>query len=122
MASPEQDPKMSIHIDGDTYEARPYNTRLYTFAGELASRNHVFIGTGQREEDGQTIASGTYIFELLAKQQQYKQLTTYMLRNHYPMELNQLEVQPCDEDAFQAAVDKTVTGEPVPDTIPNGWD
>lgn len=76
-----------------------YNARLYTFAGHLATRNHVFLMTEQESEDR---AYGTYIF---AHNSAYEDLENWMFYYEYPMILNMNEVQQCDEDAFQNSLE-----------------
>lgn len=88
-------------VDGGEIIARRDNTRLYTFIGNAATRNHVFIATGVSEEN-ENLAIGTYIF---GHNEAYAPVVEWIIEHEFPMLLNESEVQDCDEDAFQKSLD-----------------
>lgn len=98
--------------DGREIVANRYNTTLFTFFGKLATRSHVFIET---DRDENNTLSGYYIF---AHNNIYQALLERIAAYDYPMELNKTIVPDCDEAAFQRSIEQ-LTGEEVPDTIPD---
>jgi hypothetical protein len=78
------------------------NATLYTFWGDLATRDHVFLVTDPGAETDSTV-TGTYIFNWSSA---YEHLVEFMIENQYPCRLNQLSVPECDENAFNTALDQ----------------
>jgi hypothetical protein len=102
-----------LHMpDGEEFLMTRHNARLYTFAGTLATRNHVFLTHEQEDEER---AYGTYIF---AHNPGYEPLEDFMAFHEYPMILNMNEIQQCDEDAFQNSMGGLSFDE---DFIPDDW-
>jgi hypothetical protein len=79
-----------------------HNARLYTFAGYLATRNHVFLHTYEEQDSGEA-QMGTYIF---AHSESYPVLCQFIVQHAFPMRLNENEVQQCDEDSFQRSLEQ----------------
>lgn len=94
------------------------NATLFTHMGNLATRNHVFLVTGEETEG--TI-EGTYVF---AHAETYQPLVSFMLTHQFPMVLNKNEVSTCDETAFQRSLDQLSqqAGSDVPDFLPDEWE
>lgn len=90
------------------------NAMLFTFAGELATRNHVFLMTGEETEE---TMQGMYVF---AHAEAFIPLANFMLEHAYPMNLNRNEVADCDEAAFQKSLDQ-MTGTFDDFEIPDDW-
>lgn len=112
----EQKPdELNLHLpDGSEQLMTRHNSRLYTFFGNLATRNHVFIVKEEREES----SIGAYIF---AHSDAYQPIVSFMLTHQFPMSINNVEVAQCDEDAFQRSLDQLSesAGDNVPDEIPD---
>lgn len=90
-----------------------HNSTLFTFVGNLATRNHVFL---EYEVDEKT-RSGTYIF---AHSNVFTELVGFMAEYDYPMVINHNEVPDCDEQAFQNSLDQ-LTGTIDSDHVPDDW-
>lgn len=102
---------------GDAHEPfllTRYNGHLYTFFGNLATRNHVFLQTGETVDN---VTPGVCIFSFANI---YSTLASFMLRHDYPMVLNALEVPPGDEATFKKALDQ-MEGSFDSDFIPDEW-
>ena len=113
----ENEPKLNLNLgDGRTFEMNADNSTLYTFAGKLAMYNHVFLVTGESEDDGMTI--GTYVFH---HAEAYNPLASFMVQYDFPMVLNRRDVPQCDLDAYGRYIDQVAGSEEVPDTLPEGW-
>ncbi len=94
MSDEEASPNLDIKLDGQDFEMRRDNGMLYTFLGDLACYNHVFLTTGENEQGHQ---SGTYIFRATPG---FNDLMKFMLKNNYPAQLNMPRVPECDQQAF----------------------
>jgi len=101
---------------GEEFEATPDNTSLYTFIGNLASRNHVFIETEDSDKPNTVI--GTYVFSVHPS---YQPLMKHLIENEYPVHMNLRSVAPTDENAYQKLIDQAVAGEEDFETIPEDW-
>jgi len=105
-----------LHMPDDSeFLMTRHNAELYTFVGNLSTRNHVFIETGEDEQEG--VTTGTFIF---AHGNVYNALVRFMLDHNYPMRLNQLTVQECDENAFQMSLEQ-LNGTEIDDHFPDDW-
>lgn len=109
-------PTMKLNLPNGTFEATPENSTLFTFVGHLASRSHVFLLTGEVNND---VMTGSYIFEASGA---FDSMHEFMIQNEYPMHLNLREIAQCDEDAYNQYVDKVVTSAAVDDFVPSDWD
>ena len=110
----EDEPVMNLNTTHGEIEARRDNTTLFTFLGKLALYDHVFIHTGDTEDD---VAKGMYIFN---QNEVYDQMSEYMWENDYPMHINLPEVAQCDLDAFDNMVHKDVEQD-LESGIPEEW-
>jgi len=85
------DKALELTINGQEVLATRHNTAMFTFLGDLACYDHVFICVN--EEEG----SGAYLFK---NQQIWRDLAGFIMENQFPMHLNLPEVAECDVDAF----------------------
>lgn len=108
----EQEPEITIRYNDQEYVANPRNTKLFTFAGELASRDVVSLDLEGQSDD----IPGLFIFNDL---EVYEEIIGHMVRNDYPLLLNLREVPPAIETAFQTHLDQTVDENPIDDFIPD---
>ena len=94
----EDEPKVRLNFaDGSEFWATRENATLFTFQGlGRAAFNHIFLERTPADEGGQM--TGSYIF---ASNNAFKDLSEYMVKNAYPMHLNQTEVPACDVDAWE---------------------
>lgn len=92
------------------------NTTLFTFLGDLATRNHVFIITEEEGDDGLT--QGHFIF---AHNSTYELLKSIIEQHNFPMILNRDEVPESDEMVFQQSLDQFGDGSTVEDYFPDDW-
>lgn len=103
-----------VKMDDGELLLNRWNSKLFTFIGNLASRNHIYV---QTEED-----EGRYLFNMDASQE-YGRLLRFMSRNQFPMDLNNGGVSDEDEAAYQRAADQVATweAEHLSDTFPDNW-
>ena len=113
----EREDEWLIHIGEEEFLMNRTNAKLYTFFGHLATRNHVFLITGEERED---VTIGTYVF---AHSEAYAVLCQFMVQHAYPMNLNGIEVAECDENAFQRSMEQIEAsgGSMVDDYLPEDW-
>lgn len=102
----EQEPKATIRVNGQEFEARRDNTSLFRHLGKAAIFDHVFLQTGENE--------GAYIFNGIKG---YDDLSAYMMANGYPMHVNLPEASPLDQDAYMRQATSDLS-----DTVPEGWE
>ena len=102
MSDFEQEPdEIILNVsDGSEILVNRYNTTLFTFFGELATRNHVFIQTGESEDETVT---GFYIFSHASV---YHALVERIAAFDFPMQLNSVTIPKCDEEAFIRSIDR----------------
>lgn len=105
----EKEPVLEITMNGEKLLAHRGNTSLFTFAGELACYDHVFIVTDEESN------SGGYLFR---NQEIFNQLAGFLFENLYPMHLNMDEVAECDVRAFDATMYGDIRSQ---DTFPQEW-
>lgn len=108
----EQDPSLNIKLGGNDFEMNRSNSFLFTFLGDLAIHDHVFLLT---QEDR---SRGAYIFKV-CHPEPFRQLGEYMLANDYMAHLNLQEVCDGDADAFRRATMGDLLSE---SGIPESWD
>jgi len=92
-----------------------YNTRLFTFLGNLSTRDHIFIALDEPEEG---VTRGAYVF---SHSDSYTPIFTFMVDHEYPMSLNNIHIEENDETAFQRSLEQ-LEGFIESDTIPEGWE
>ena len=86
--------------DGREIEANRYNTSVFTFLGNLAVHNHIFIVTDENaEEESMT---GVYIF---ADTPGFNKLAHFCVENMFPQHVNLTEVAECDQSAYAQHVE-----------------
>jgi hypothetical protein len=107
----EQDPKLIIKVNSNDYEMNRRNSFLYTFLGDLAIHDHIFLVTNPEENEG------TFIFKVIY-QQEFDELSLYMINNHFTAHLNAQQVSECDADAFDRATMGDVRQQ---DSFPEEW-
>lgn len=111
-----EDAEIHLNIsDGSEFDADRYNTKLFTFFGKLATRNHVFFMT--HENDDNTV-NGFYVF---AHATIYQAIVDRMFAYEFPMELNAIEIPACDEAAYQRSIEQLSGNQDIPDFIPDDF-
>lgn len=108
----EQEPRLEITMNGERFVATRENTSLFTFLGELAVYDHIFIQTGEEDD---TVMTGGYLFK---NQEVWHEMAGFLFENLYPMHLNLPEVADCDRRAFEATMYPDIRSE---DTFPQDW-
>lgn len=106
---------LHLRVNGEDFESTPLNTSLFTFAGELAMYDHVFLITGEEESPQRLL--GAYVFKTL-QEEAYKTLHVHIKKNKYPQHLNMLIAPQCDRDAFDNIAFNDLSGM---DGVPEGW-
>lgn len=107
--------ELMLHIgEGMEFLMTRHNTRLYTFIGNLATRNHLFLILEETEDS----YMGHRVF---AHNDSYPALAYFMVEHEYPMNLNSTEVPELDEEAFQRSLDQLTDSDDTPDTLPDDW-
>lgn len=101
---------------GET-ECTPANTAVFTYLGEMASRNHLFV---TQEAQGEHLL-GSFVFS--SNPGVIEKYAAFMIQNAYECHLNQREVRQCDESAYQKFANMLVEHEvaALPDEIPAEW-
>jgi hypothetical protein len=102
MSEPEGMPEdvLPVHLNGEPFNVDRWNTSLFTFIGELAEYNHVFIQTGDIEGG----ATGSFIFENSPPENEtFQHIGEFVMEYEFPMHLNMNRVPDCDKDAYNAA-------------------
>lgn len=96
MAQSQPNPEEIIGLDlaGQSIEATRYNTALYTFAGELACYDHIFV---VREVKESGVISGNYIWQSDDVFDEVRKRLRYL---EFPQFLNSVEVSDSDVTAF----------------------
>lgn len=107
---------LHLRVNGEDFEAIPLNTSLFTFAGELAMYDHVFLITGEEQEPQRYV--GAYVFKTL-QQEAYQALAQHIKKHKYPQHLNMLVTPQCDRDAFDSIAFRDLTGT---NGVPEGWE
>ena len=104
-------PALKITLDtGKVHEVTRANCVLYTYAGELSSRDHVYLDGTDPEGVG-----GAYLFKLC---HDFESISRFIIDNGFECHLNQRTISECDESAFQTFLDRSATESQVPDTLP----
>lgn len=118
-------PSIRLDMNGNSFEATPLNSCLYTFCGrsalptgeviENASRNHVFLRTGETyvNEEGNDVITGSYIFG-----EAVPRIGAVMLQNQFPAELHKRGIHAADEAAYQNYIGQQETADDIEDYIP----
>jgi folate-binding Fe-S cluster repair protein YgfZ len=102
----------TVTLNGEDFECNNSNTYLFTFAGKLAVKNHIFIMTGETDKN----IIGVYIWETI-QQGVFDQLRAEIEQRAYPQMLNLTRISEVDEKAFERAIDKDIAtiGDFIPD-------
>lgn len=106
---------LRLTVNGEEFEATPLNTSMFTFAGEAAMYDHVFLITNEEQEPPRYL--GAYVFKTL-QQEAYQALAQHIKKHKYPQHLNMLIAPQCDRDAFDNIAFNDLTGT---DGVPEGW-
>lgn len=85
------------------------NSALFTFLGDLAMHDHVFVLTNAENNSGSYIFRHSPVFDAISE---------YMMENDFPMHLNMTEVAECDQQAFQKCLEQEAADL---DGIPDDW-
>lgn len=103
-----------IDLGGEDFEVTRYNTHLYTFMGSIATRNHIFVITGEDDD----CVSGVYVWEMF-QPEAFNRLRSHLDQHKYPQYLNLNEISDLDEQSFEAAVKRQVgtIGDFVPEDL-----
>ena len=105
----ENEPVLEITMNGEKLLAHRGNTSLFTFIGELAVYDHIFIMTDEENN------SGGYLFK---NQEIWHDMAGFLFENLYPMHLNLDEVADCDRNAFEHTMYTDIRST---DTFPETW-
>lgn len=105
----ENEPVLEITMNGEKILAHRGNTSLFTFLGELAVYDHIFILVDEESN------SGGYLFK---NQEIWHEMAGYLFENLYPMHLNLDEVADCDRNAFDHTMYTDIRST---DTFPETW-
>lgn len=84
--------------EGLKVTANRFNTTLYTFFGDLAMYNHVFIVTAE-DADAEDEVEGQHVF---CDDPRYQALWELVIYHDFPAVLNSLGVYPGDKAAYDA--------------------
>lgn len=104
------DPILELTIGGEQFEMNRRNAFLFTFIGNLAVHDHVFVLTHPEESTGSFIFRHNEAFESLAK---------YMVENLFTAHINMQAVAQCDMDAWENSVFNDLKNT---DSFPDDWE
>ena len=113
MSEEEKDPHFGLEYGGDKYEVGRQSASIFSYLGELAVYNHIFIVTEVKESESY---EGIYIFNQLSV---YAKVFKFMVDNRYPPHYDIGEVGQCDLDAFDKMIKQEASD--IGNTIPDGW-
>lgn len=105
----ENEPKLTLDLNGNRFECTRENTSLFTFLGELACYDHIFLVF---DEENSEIG---YLFK---NQEQWTDMAQFLSDNDFPMHLNLQEVAEVDQQAFEATFYADVRQS---ETFPQEW-
>lgn len=88
----EDDPFITIEVNGEEVRGDRHSLSLFTYIGEVADHNHVFLSLDEDE----TSFTGAHIWH---DHHVYQQLCSFIVENGLPMHLNLNDVAECDQDA-----------------------
>ena len=108
------DPRIRLEVEGHQVEVGRDEATRFTFLGELAIYNHVFLHKPNILGDDSGV-NGLYIFKLAPT---YKRIDTFMFDNDFPAVINQTEVPECDQQAFDTAIKQEFTNF---NEVPDDW-
>lgn len=115
MMSEHADDELKLRFgDGQEFLMTRCNAKLYTFIGNLATRDHIFLKTGEQTEES---SMGSFIF---AHSDSYYPLIDFMVEHDFPMSLNNNTVPALDEQAFGRSLEQ-LTGSVEEDYIPDDF-
>lgn len=103
----EDEPKLELSVRGEQFFATRQNTTLFTFYGEIAMFNHVFLELQDAEDENQMM--GAYVF---CDHAAYQELGNFIVEHNFPMVLNRNDLPECDEQAWRNA-------HPIEDFVPD---
>ena len=107
----ESDPTLTIKLGENDFEMNRRNTFMFTFLGDLAIHDHIFMLTEPDE------AVGTFVFKVCFPEE-FDNLGRFMIDNNYIFHLNAQEVTDQDADAFKMATIGDVISA---DSFPDDW-
>jgi len=99
----EQESTIGITLGGEKFEMTRRNSRLYTFVGQAALYNHVYLVRDDMEPNEEGAPYVTYLFEDILKRthaETYDKITHAMGHYAFPMHLNELEPPECDIESY----------------------
>lgn len=113
-----EDGTFYITYGEEKLEARPDNTSLFMFWGDLSSRNHVFVVM----EEGEGTDLGTYLFD--PDCEWFDSVATHMINHGFVAHMNLPKVPDCDEQAYQRYINQRATREleEMGDFLPDDWE
>lgn len=115
-----EDPSFTVNYGDGVLEARPNNSALYVYLGDLVSRSHIFIETGKSDTGSQV---GIFVFRATYPEA-FGRIATYMINSGYESHLNLRHVHEADEHAYQVYTDQAVVKHTndLGDFIPPEWE
>lgn len=115
----EPDDVLEITVSGEPFEINRYNTSLFTFIGELALKDHVFLVL----KDDENGVEGTYIWEYF-QEDAYVALAGFIIEHDFPQHLNATQMAQCDDDAWENAIKANLSdiNDFIPEDFENGKD
>lgn len=106
----EDDARLKLTMNGQEIECNRENTAMFTFLGNLAIYDHIFVLMDEENN------SGAYLFK--ENQQQWQEMAGFIIEYQFPMHLNMTEVAECDRNAFDATMFHDLAGMP---SFPQEW-
>lgn len=106
----ENEPFMRIQFDGEEFIATRENTVLYTFLGDLAMYDHVYLVVDEEN------STASYVF---STNPGYAPMKAYMEENQYCMHLNLPRVCDMDRKVFDRMIENSVSD--IDNGIPEDW-
>jgi hypothetical protein len=104
------DPQLGITLGNKDFEVNRRNAVIYTFMGELAIHDHLFLITDTEER------TGIYVFRT-TQENVYNKIGTWMAKHNFTAHLNLPQISENDLAAWQRA-----TSPDLGDFIPDDWD
>lgn len=108
------EPKVTIEVNGKSFEFLRNNTTLWTFMGRTAI-DHIWL---EDHIDEDNVMNGTRFFRELFNEGDFDRLSVYMVEAEYETHLNLREVPDADLEAY---IGFSTSADGIIDTIPEDW-
>ena len=109
----DKEPTLSVLVGENNFVVRRSNASLFTFMGEAAIYDHVFLDISELSENGEN--QGTYVFR---QSDSFSSLAKFLVKNDFPLHANMQAVSDTDRNVWEKYYLSDVRGT---DSFPEEW-